>query len=64
MTPQDQAKELIDKFYVINNPYLTKLYALICVKYIISANPHSNPLNTDQTSTIEYWNEVKKIIEL
>lgn len=37
--------------------------ALICVKNIISANPHSNPLNSDVHSTMNYWLEVKEEIQ-
>jgi hypothetical protein len=37
--------------------------ALIAVDNIISANPHSNPLNSDVHSTMNYWFEVKQEIE-
>lgn len=40
-----------------------KQCALIAVDNIISANPHSNPLNSDVHSTMNYWFEVKKEIE-
>jgi hypothetical protein len=35
---------------------------LIAVEEIINANPHSNPLNTDVYSTMEWWQEVKQEI--
>lgn len=37
--------------------------ALISVNEIINANPHSNPLNTDVYSTMEWWQEVKEELE-
>jgi hypothetical protein len=40
-----------------------KQCALIAVNNIISANPHSNPLNSDVHSTMNYWFEVKQEIE-
>ena len=39
-----------------------KKLALIAVDEIIHANPHSNPLNTDVYSTMDYWQEVKQEI--
>ena len=74
MTPKEKAKELINKFghairfdetsesYFVNM-HSVKECALIAVKEIILANPHSNPLNTNVYSTMEYWNEVKHEIE-
>jgi hypothetical protein len=37
-----------------------KQCALIAVDEVILANPHSNPLNTDVYSTMDYWEEVKQ----
>jgi|688.fasta_scaffold668648_2 hypothetical protein len=37
--------------------------ALIAVQYIINSNPHSNPLNTNIHSTMEYWHEVKQAMK-
>jgi hypothetical protein len=37
--------------------------ALIAVDEVILANPHSNPLNTDVYSTMDYWQEIKQEIE-
>jgi hypothetical protein len=68
MTPKEKAEELFEKF---NNPD-TKYYpyvhnaqqcALIAVNEIINSNPHSNPLNTEVYSTMDWWQEVKKEIE-
>ena len=71
MTPKEQAKELVDKFYYIPNSqgifmmqdYQVKECALIAVQYIINANPHSNPFNTEVHSTMDWWMEVKQEIE-
>ena len=75
MTAKLKADELIDKMYYIGryddkedyNPAMAweraKQCALIAVDYIITSNPHSNPLNTDVYSTMDYWIEVKSEIE-
>ena len=75
MTPKEKADELIDKMYYIGryddkedyNPAMAweraKKCALIAVDEIIRANPHSNPLNTDVYSTMQYWHDVKTGIE-
>jgi hypothetical protein len=47
----------------ILNLYESKQCALIAVDNIISSNPHSNPLNSDVHSTMNYWFEVKKEIQ-
>lgn len=39
--------------------YHAKKCALIAVQYIINANPHSNPLNTEVHSTMKFWEQVK-----
>ena len=59
---------------MVNNMWLTTLKmdnltakkcALLTVQYIISANPHSNPLNTEVHSTMDFWEQVKtEIINL
>ena len=41
---------------------LAKQTAVIAVDEILSSNPHSNPLNTNVESTMEYWQEVKQEI--
>ena len=72
--PEQQAKELFDKFcYAIrteetdsgyfSNVIYAKQCALISVQEIINSNPHSNPLNTEVSSTMEYWLKVKEEIE-
>ena len=40
-----------------------KACALVAVRYVINANPHSNPLNTEGHSTMEFWHKVKQKIE-
>lgn len=40
-----------------------KICAIIAVNQIISANPHSNPFNTEVQSTMDYWQEVKSELE-
>jgi hypothetical protein len=68
MNPKQKAKQLVDSFIPITNHRMysnkyAKLSALLCVNGIISANPHSNPFNTDVYSTMDYWLEVKREIE-
>jgi hypothetical protein len=64
MTPKEKAEELFYKFYETVTFFdETKKCALIAVDEVISANPHSNPFNTDVYSTMDYWQEVKKEIE-
>jgi hypothetical protein len=74
MTPKEKAKELTLKFMKIDSDseqfdeFEMKLFyaqrcALIAVDEIINSNPHSNPLNTDVHSTMEYWQEVKQEIQ-
>lgn len=65
MKPKDKAKELVDKYYkaIHSHKYhyvneAAKQCAIICVQQIINANPYSNPLNTRQYSTMDFWNEV------
>jgi len=70
MTPKEKAKELVYKFEDIE-PYSpnkdramclfeSKQCALICVDEIMKQRPQ---LPSSYTSTIEYWQEVKKEIE-
>ena len=75
MTPEKKALELVEKMYFSGRykdgeDYIpeqalirAKECALIAVNEIILANPHSNPLNTDVYSTMDYWQEVKQEIE-
>lgn len=58
------------KWYPPNDKYRNnrikkdaKRCALAAIEFIITSNPHSNPLNTDVYSTMDYWIEVKKEIE-
>lgn len=40
-----------------------KKCAIVTVDHIINSNPHSNPLNTEVVSTMDFWMEVKREIE-
>jgi hypothetical protein len=77
MTPKEIAIQIVDKHrttirkadiygYLLSDDeiYLAKESALITVIMIMSANPHSNPFNTDVYSTMKHWEEVRKEIEL
>lgn len=66
MTPKEKAEELTEKIYNeawCDNYRWAKTCALIAVNEIINSNPHSNPLNTEVYSTMEWWQEVKKEID-
>jgi hypothetical protein len=67
LTAKEKAKELVDKCdetLEFSTPKrFAKQCALIAVQNIISANPHSNPLNTDTYSTMKWWQDVKSEIE-
>jgi hypothetical protein len=66
MTPKQKAEELVLKYLRIDNntkelfnKHIAKQCALIAVDNIIASNPHSNPLNTEVYSTMNYWLDVK-----
>jgi hypothetical protein len=67
MKEKEKAKELFTKYYFlfpekhrVDFGYKeSKECALIAVNEIISSNPHSNPLNTEIYSTMEFWMQVK-----
>jgi hypothetical protein len=70
MTPKEKANEIFSKMY--NEVYdsygteigfIAKQCALIAVNEIINSNPHSNPLNTEVYSTMEWWQKVKQEIK-
>lgn len=69
METKEKALELVNKYHkgydlLWDLTWIqAKLCASITVDEIISANPHSNPLNTDVYSTMDYWQEVKQEIE-
>jgi hypothetical protein len=74
MTPKEKAQYLVDKFtphaYGVwdkngskEERYHSKQCALIAVDNIITSNPHSNPLNTEVHSTMQYWIDVKTEIK-
>lgn len=62
MTPKEKAQELAMKFDKYGETDNAKQCALIAVDEIIRSNPHSNPLNTNVESTMEYWQQVKEEI--
>ena len=71
MTPKEMAVSLVDKYFDLNWDWdgVTKYEwaregALIAVNYVLAVNPHSNPFNTTGYSTMGYWQEVKREIEL
>ena len=71
MKPKEKAQDLFDSYWyclmqsdINKRHYWSKECALIAVDEIISSNPHSNPLNTNVESTMEWWQEVKQEIEL
>jgi hypothetical protein len=68
MTPQEKAISLVKSMSISDDTYLNrnryaKECALVAVQEIICSNPHSNPLNTDVTSTMKWWMDVKQEIE-
>ncbi len=68
MTPQEKAISLVKSMSISDDTYLNrnryaKKCALVAVQEIICSNPHSNPLNTDVTSTMKWWMEVQEEIE-
>jgi hypothetical protein len=74
MKPKEKAKELTLKFMKIDSDsehfvefkiffFYAQRCALIAVDEVISSNPHSNPLNTNVESTMEYWQQVKQEIQ-
>jgi hypothetical protein len=65
MESREKAKELINRFsnVALLDDYEAKQCALIAVREIINANPHSNPLTTEVYSTMLFWNEVLTQIE-
>ena len=59
MTPKEKALELYQRFLAVHIPKREAIScALIAVKEIITANPHSNPFNTEPVSTMKWWQEV------
>ena len=64
MTPKEKAAYLVVRYMskVVSEKVAIKC-ALVAVQEIICSNPHSNPLNTDVTSTMKWWMEVQEEIE-
>ena len=78
MTPQQKAKELVDKFTVVGLQQRNEgiACALIAVEEILNAYPHTYDIEKDTTksgkditivmnvkSNISYWVDVKKQIQ-
>lgn len=66
MKTKEKAKELVDKYRNVRwdiDTITAKRCSLIAVQEIINSNPHSNPLNTEVHSTMEYWQQVKTELE-
>jgi len=61
MTPQEKAKELVDKFsnIALLDSYEAKLCALIAVDEILKVASFYN----DSQAEVTYWEEVKQEIE-
>jgi hypothetical protein len=60
---KEKALCLVDIFSNYTFKHESKQCAMVAVREIINANPHSNPLNTEVESTMLFWNEVKREIE-
>ena len=67
MTEDEKAKEMIERIISTDPEDIdllsAKILAEISVNEIMAGNPHSNPLNTEITSTMEYWINVKEKIK-
>jgi len=64
MTSKEKAAYLVVRYMskVVSKKVAIEC-ALVAVQEIICSNPHSNPLNTDVTSTMKWWMEVQEEIE-
>lgn len=64
MTPKEKAAYLVVRYMskVVSKKVAIEC-ALVAVQEIICSNPHSNPLNTDITSTMKWWMDVQEEIE-
>jgi hypothetical protein len=69
MTHKEKAQKLVEKYGIwcwkdgVCDYNLAKILSLIAVNEIINSNPHSNPLNTEVCSSMDWWQEVKKEIQ-
>jgi len=64
MTPKEKANDLFQVYLLeTGNESFAKNVAMISVYQIINSNPHSNPLNTEVYSTMDWWQEVKNELE-
>jgi len=75
MTPKEKAKELVHQHLNINLSQVDSLVdgirirlaqesALICVNEIIKTICYCYPSKNEKMSFVEYWEEVKKELEL
>ncbi len=68
MTPTQMADQLLLRAerrlegHGIENRNLARGIAYDTAVFIISANPHANPFNSDGGSTVEYWMDVKELL--
>jgi hypothetical protein len=66
MEAKECAQGLIEKMR-LSSLKITKKDAKVCAsiaaQYIINANPHSNPLNTEVHPTMRFWQDVKREID-
>ena len=61
MTAKEKAEQLINEYLHLSlhiDFYTAKQCAIIAVRNIMAANPHSNPFNTDIYSTLDWWIDV------
>jgi hypothetical protein len=72
MTPRAKADQLLIKFKMsectqgyndVRDIHAANRCAIIAVNEIINSNPHSNPLNTEVYSTMDWWQEVKNELQ-
>ncbi len=68
MTPTQMADQLLLRAerrlegYGVENKNLAKGIAYDTAAFVMTANPHGNPFNSDGGSTMRDWIEVKEIL--
>jgi hypothetical protein len=64
MTPKEKATYLVFRYMskVVSKKVAIEC-AIVAVQEIICSNPHSNPLNTNVTSTMKWWMDVQEELE-
>ena len=75
MTAKNYAKQIYDDIYIdlmfsdtdrgeeILVSILARKLSIRSVNLVLSANPHSNPFNTDRHSTMPFWLQVRTELE-